>query len=175
MTNTEFTALYQPLESKLMPFAMRLTRNREDALDLIQETAYRAYGNRDKFQMGTNFKGWVKTIMRNTFINKHRKDKRRKTVSEPLDTFLFAIENKSTVANGAYSSIMMKEIDQMMEDIGESYSIPFLMFFRGYQYDEIAEHMDIPVGTVKSRIFFARKKLKTLIQDRYESVYVRRA
>lgn len=167
MSTLQFMQEFSSFQTKLFAFAIKLTRNKEDAKDLIQETAMRAYSNRDKFKPGTNFKGWVTTIMRNTFINNYRREKKRKTVNEPLDTFLFAIENTQTVSNGAYSRLTMQELNGLFDEIGENYRVPFLMFFKGYHYDEIAEHMDIPMGTVKSRIFFARKKLKALINDLY--------
>ena len=167
MTTIEFNQKFESLNSKLFAFAMRLTRNTENAKDLMQETAYRAFNNRDKFKMGTNFKAWLTTIMRNTFINNYRKTKKRSHVNEPLDTFLFAIESSSNVANAAKTNIMLQELNGMFDEIGEAYSKPFLMFYRGYHYDEISDEMKIPMGTVKSRIFFARKKLKALIEERY--------
>lgn len=168
MSTFEFTKSYQSLESKLMSFAMRLTRNKDEAQDLLQETAFRAYKNRDKFRIGTNFKSWITTIMRNTFINGYRKKKKEKVVGEPLETFLFAIENQNITANKGYQNLRVAEIRKKLNTIGDIYSIPFLMFFKGYHYDEIAEHLDIPIGTVKSRIFFARKKLRAMI-DRIAS------
>ena len=165
----QFMKQFSSFQDKLFSFALRLTHNQEDARDLMQETALRAYGNRDKFKVGTNFKGWLTTIMRNTFINNYRREKKRKMVNEPLDTFLFAIENRNTVSNDAFSQLPMQELEGLFEEIGEAYSTPFLMFYRGYHYDEIAEYMQIPMGTVKSRIFFARKKLKALIRELYAS------
>ena len=163
MSTVEFTQSYQPLEPNLMNFALRLTRNKDEAQDLLQETALRAYKNRDKFRLGTNFKSWMNTIMRNTFINQYSKKKKSKVVDSPLDTFLFAIENKNAISNKGYQNIRVEEIREKLDSIGEIYSVPFLMFFRGYHYDEIASHLDIPIGTVKSRIFFARRKLRSMI------------
>jgi RNA polymerase sigma factor (sigma-70 family) len=163
MSTVEFTRSYQPLETNLMNFALRLTRNRDEAKDLLQETALRAYKNRDKFRLGTNFKSWMNTIMRNTFINQYRKKKKSKVVDSSIDTFLFAIENKNAIANKGYQNIRVEEIREKLDAIGDIYSVPFLMFFRGYHYDEIAAHLDIPIGTVKSRIFFARRKLRSMI------------
>jgi RNA polymerase sigma factor (sigma-70 family) len=163
MSTVEFTRSYQPLETNLMNFALRLTRNRDEAKDLLQETALRAYKNRDKFRLGTNFKSWMNTIMRNTFINQYRKKKKSKVVDSSIDTFLFAIENKNAIANKGYQNIRVEEIREKLNAIGKIYSVPFLMFFRGYHYDEIAAHLDIPIGTVKSRIFFARRKLRSMI------------
>ncbi len=173
MSNAEFVDQFNRFEGILVAFARKLTNNSEDAQDLVQETALRAYKHRDKFKMGTNFKGWLTTIMKNTFINNYRKEKRRKTVNEPIDTFLFALEDRATINNGAYSRLTFEELNRLFDKIGEAYSRPFLMFYYGYHYDEIAESMDIPMGTVKSRIFFARKKLKSLIKENYQGVQLR--
>ncbi len=166
MSNLEFTQEMGRLENILFSFALRLTRNYEDAQDLMQETAFRAYKHRDKFAIGTNFKSWVSTIMRNTYINRYRKEKSRKHVNEPIESFLFAIENKGIVPNQGEMNVRMKELSLMLDNIGDIYSVPFLMFYRGYEYKEIAEYLDIPIGTVKSRIFLARKKLKEMVGDR---------
>ncbi len=167
MTNGEFTSEIGKLQNLLFSFALRLTRNHEDAQDLMQETAMRAYRHRDKFTMGTNFKSWASTIMRNTYINRYRKEKSRKHVNEPIESFTFALENNSVVANQGEHDLRMQEISNMMGGIGEIYSVPFLMFYQGYEYKEIAEHLGIPIGTVKSRIFLARQKMKSMIGDRF--------
>lgn len=169
MSTIDFTKEMNKLESLLFSFALRLTRNYEDAQDLMQETALRAYKHRDKFTVGTNFKSWVSTIMRNTYINRYRKEKSRKHVNEPVESFLFALENKNIVANSGEMKLRMKELERMLDLIGDIYSVPFLMFFRGYEYKEIASHLAIPIGTVKSRIFLARKKLKEMIGERFQA------
>lgn len=167
MSTLEFSKEFNSLENILFSFALRLTKNREDAKDLMQETAMRAYRHRDKFTVGTNFKSWVSTIMRNTFINQYRKAKLRRNVNEPIESFLFAVENKNVIPNRGEMNIRMKEYDDIFKSIGDIYSVPFLMFYRGYEYKEIAHYLDIPIGTVKSRIFLARKKLKKKINELY--------
>ncbi len=154
------------LENILFSFALRLTRNYEDAKDLMQETTFRAYKHRDKFATGTNFKSWTSTIMRNTYINRYRKMKNRRHVNEPVENFLFAVENKAATSNGGEAKMHMQELQAKLRMVNEIYSVPFLMFYRGYEYKEIADHLKIPIGTVKSRIFLARKKLKALIGER---------
>ena len=166
MTNQEFTQEINKLENLLFSFALRLTRNHQDAQDLMQETSMRAYRHRDKFTMGTNFKSWVSTIMRNTYINRYRKEKSRKHVNQPIETFTFALENTSAIPNQGEHDMRLKELNRMMSTIGEIYSVPFLMFYRGYEYKEIAAHLNIPIGTVKSRIFLARQKMKGMIGTR---------
>ncbi len=167
MSTLEFSKAFTGLESILFAFAMKLTKNKEDAKDLMQETAMRAYRHRDKFRVGTNFKSWCSTIMRNTFINQYRKAKLRRNVNEPVESFLFAVENKNAIPNSGELNMRMREYDRIFKEISDIYSVPFLMFYKGFEYKEIAEELRIPIGTVKSRIFLARKKLKGLIQARY--------
>ena len=166
MTNQQFLSEINRLDNILFSFALRLTRNYEDAKDLMQETTLRAYKHRDKFAEGTNFKSWSSTIMRNTYINRYRKQKNRKHVNESVDNFLYAVENKAAAANGGEAKIHFQELQDKLALVKEIYRVPFLMFYRGYEYREIAGHLNIPVGTVKSRIFLARKRLKFLIGER---------
>lgn len=166
MSTIEFNCHFDNLQHKLLPFAYRLTNNYEDARDLIQETAMRAFNNKEKFEMGTNFRAWVTTIMRNTFINIYRKKKNRATSSEPSDSYVFINENHA-VDNAAHSNMTMTELQSIMSGLDLIYRKPFLLFFEGFKYDEIAEQMDLPIGTVKSRIFFARKRLMEMIQFQY--------
>ena len=166
MTTIEFNCHFNTLQHKLLPFAYRLTNNVEDAKDLIQETAMRAYSNKEKFETGTNFKAWVTTIMRNTFINIYRKKKNRATSSEPADSYVFVNENHA-VDNSAHSNMTMVELDGIMRSLDNIYRKPFQLFFEGYKYEEIAENMSLPIGTVKSRIFFARQKLMATINRSY--------
>ncbi len=166
MTTIEFNCQFNSLQHKLLPFAYRLTNNVEDAKDLIQETAMRAYNNKEKFESGTNFKAWVTTIMRNTFINIYRKKKNRATSSEPSDSYIF-VNDKFAVDNSAHSNMTMVELDGIMHTLDNIYRTPFQLFFEGYKYEEIAENMNLPIGTVKSRIFFARQKLMETINFNY--------
>ena len=166
MSTIEFNCHFDNLQHKLLPFAYRLTNNYEDARDLIQETAMRAFNNKEKFEMGTNFRAWVTTIMRNTFINIYRKKKNRATSSEPSDSYVFINENHA-VDNAAHSNMTMTELQSIMSGLDIIYRKPFLLFFEGFKYDEIAEQMDLPIGTVKSRIFFARKRLMEMIQFQF--------
>jgi RNA polymerase sigma-70 factor (ECF subfamily) len=168
MSALEFNASFNKLYDLLFAFAMKLTRNKEDAKDLMQETAMLAYANLHRFEPGTHFKSWVSTIMRNSFINNYRKMKTRNKVEKPIEDFLYTVENK-TVHNQANSMIMQKELTGILDSLSDDYKVPFLMFFQGYHYDEIAEHMNLPIGTVKSRIFYARKQLKDMINLRYEA------
>lgn len=166
MTSLEFNCQFNQLQKKLLPFAYRLTNNLEDAKDLIQETAMRAFKNKEKFENGTNFRAWVITIMRNTFINVYRKKKNRATSSEPADSHVF-VNERHACDNEAGSNMMMGELQRIINDLDNTYRKPFLMFFEGYKYEEIAEDMSLPIGTVKSRIFFARRQLRDSINLHY--------
>ena len=166
MTQHEFQLKFDQLENILFAFAMRLTRNKEDAKDLIQETVCKAYKNKDRFRRGTNFKAWMTTIMHNSFVNIYRKRKTRNKVEAPIENFAYALESR-TIKEQADSQVKAKELFQMLYKLSETYRIPFWMHYQGYQYDEIASHLDIPIGTVKSRIFSARKNLKAILKANY--------
>jgi RNA polymerase sigma-70 factor (ECF subfamily) len=142
----------------------------EDAKDLYQETAFRAMTNREKFRPGTNFKAWLFTIMKNIFINNYRKKTKANTIMDSTDNMYYINSGSISISNGAESSIMMQELTKMIAGLDDSIKIPFLMHYQGYKYQEIADHLDLPLGTVKSRIFFARKELKDLIGKRYSNL-----
>ncbi len=171
MSTLEFNAAFAKLHDLLFAFAMKMTRNKEDAKDLMQETAMLAYANLHRFQPGTYFKSWVSTIMRNSFINNYRKMKTRNKVEKPIEDFVSTVGG-TTIMNQASSIIMQGELNDIINKLSNDYKVPFLMFFQGYHYDEIAEHMSLPIGTVKSRIFYARKQLKELISVRYETSHL---
>jgi RNA polymerase sigma-70 factor, ECF subfamily len=167
MSTLEFNTQFNQMSSYLHAFAYNLTKNGEDARDLFQETAFRALTNRDKFRPGTNFKAWLFTIMKNIFINNYRKKVKANTVFDATDNQFYINSGANQVHNDASSNIMMKELDGMVENLDASIRVPFLMHFQGYKYQEIADTLELPLGTVKSRIFFARKALKSTIRDRY--------
>ncbi|MBK8555421.1 MAG: RNA polymerase sigma factor [Lewinellaceae bacterium] len=167
MNTLEFNSKLNTLASLLHSFAYNLTKNSEDAKDLYQETAFRALSNRDKFQPGTNFKAWIFTIMKNIFINNYRKKVKANTILDTTDNQFYLNSGAHATPNSAEGGIMMKELDIMLESLDDSIKIPFLMHFEGFKYQEIADELDLPLGTVKSRIFFARKELKEKILSSY--------
>ena len=167
MSNLEFNTQFTHLTSMLQAFAYNLTKNNEDAKDLFQETAYRAMTNRDKFRPGTNFKAWLFTIMKNIFINNYRKKVKANTIMDATDNMYYINSGDTIVSNGGDTNIMLKELTGMIDHLEESIRIPFLMHYQGFKYQEIADHFDLPLGTVKSRIFFARQELKEKIRQRY--------
>lgn len=168
MTTIEFDTKFNKMSSLLHSFAYNLTKNVEDAKDLFQETAFRAMTNRDKFRDGTNFKAWLFTIMKNIFINNYRKKMKANTIIDSTDNMFYINSGKNAVSNSASSSMMMDELGQMIERLDDSIKVPFMMHYEGFKYQEISDKLDLPLGTVKSRIFFARKELKQVIGRNYE-------
>jgi len=154
--------LYQPL----FAFALKLTRNQQDAKDLLQDTTYRAIQYRQKYRQDTNFKGWITTIMYNQFLTNKKRSARRSTVEAPMDDFLFVVENK-TVDSQVEEKMFVKEVMQLLGNLSDTCRVPFLMYYQGYPYREISEKLGIPLGTVKSRISFARSNLKKMMKKRY--------
>ena len=169
MSQLEFFSRFDQMTTLLNSFAYNLTKNMEDAKDLFQETAYRALTNREKFRPGTNFKAWLFTIMKNIFINNYRKKVKANTIMDSTDNMFYINSGSSVIDNGAVSNIMMDELTVMIEELDNSVKVPFLMHYQGYKYQEIADYLELPLGTVKSRIFFARKELKNKINRRYAS------
>jgi RNA polymerase sigma-70 factor (ECF subfamily) len=147
----------------LKPFAINLTRDSEAANDLYQETLYKALANQEKYSVGTNIKAWLFTIMRNIFINDYRRKAKQKTILDSTPNEYLINLKQATVNNNAESGIRMKEIQTAIQQLPEIFKTPFLLYFDGYKYHEIAEVLSEPLGTIKSRIHFARKLLKEQI------------
>jgi RNA polymerase sigma-70 factor (ECF subfamily) len=146
--------------SSLHPFAISLTRDKETARDLLQETLYRALANRDKYNTGTNIKAWLFTIMRNIFINDYRRKARQKTIFDNTPHETLIDSQPVIIQKEAETRLGLKEIQSTIHTLPEIFKKPFLLYFEGYRYHEIAEEMNEPLGTIKSRIHFARKLLK---------------
>jgi RNA polymerase sigma-70 factor, ECF subfamily len=170
MSQLEFYNRFDQLAVMLQSFAYNLTKNQEDARDLFQETAYRALTNRDKFSPGTNFKAWSFTIMKNIFINNYRKKVKSNTIMDSTDNMYFINSGDNAIANAAEANMLMEELTGMIERLDDSIRIPFMMHYQGFKYQEIADELELPLGTVKSRIFFARKELKELISANYSNI-----
>ena len=163
MSGLEFNQLLLQNADFLKPFAVNLTRDTEAANDLYQETLYKALANREKYNVGTNIKAWLFTIMRNIFINNYRRKAKQKTIFDNTPNEFLINQKQATVSNGAESDMRIKEINAAIQGLPEIFRTPFLLYFDGYKYNEIAEVLHEPLGTIKSRIHFARKLLKELI------------
>lgn len=170
MSQLEFEVKFGQMTALLHSFAYNLTKNTEDAKDLYQETAYRAMTNMDKFRAGTNFKAWLFTIMKNIFINNYRKRTKSNTIIDSTDNLYFLNSGDVSISNHAETNMLMDELTGMIEHLDGSIRVPFMMHYQGYKYQEIADYLDLPLGTVKSRIFFARKELKETIQKKYQHI-----
>ncbi len=153
------------LQDNMFNFALTLTADREDAKDLLQETTLRVLDNREKYYENVNFKGWVFTIMHNIFVNNYRKIVRSQTIidkTENLYHLNLPQDSGFNTPDGAYT---IKEINKAIASFTNEYKVPFSMHVSGYKYEEIAQHLGLPIGTVKSRIFFARKRLQEMLKD----------
>lgn len=163
MTSLEFNRELTNVKSTLFSFALKLTRDYQDAQDLFQDAAARGFRYCSRFEMGTNFRAWMATIIRNTFINKCRAQQKRRTVSEPIESFTYSIESSNIIANQGEMDMRIEEIYRALDELSDIYRIPFLMHFQGYEYKDIAEQLDLPIGTIKSRLHTARTTLKKMI------------
>jgi RNA polymerase sigma-70 factor (ECF subfamily) len=164
MSTVEFNEALIQLEPNLHSFAFSFTRNSDDAKDLTQETMLKAITYRNYFTPQTNFRAWVFTIMRNLFINQYRRKSRSGQLFDDSKE-MFLLNNNADPDQNPVNSYNLKEINRQIANLDEEYKKPFEMHFEGFKYKEIAEQLDIPIGTVKSRIFVARKKLMDLIPE----------
>ena len=161
MNNIAFNNEICDHKSSLHTFAMKFTKNMDDADDLVQDTLVKAIRYANLYQDGTNLRGWLFTIMRNTFINNYRRMSKKQTLvetSEDLSSYQLQV---SATHNQGENKFMMEDIQKAMCKLQPEYSIPFLKYFEGFKYHEIAEELDIPIGTVKTRIHVARQLLKS--------------
>lgn len=152
----------------LMAFSLKLTGNYVDAEDLYQDTAVRIITNAEKYHQGTNFKAWAATIMRNIFINNYRKKVRRNMIVDQTPNNYYLNSGDEAVVNDGERDLDFNELMGLVESLPDDFKKPFVMAYEGYKYDEIAEELDSPLGTIKSRIFFARKKLQKLYEESYQ-------
>ncbi|MBD5200782.1 MAG: RNA polymerase sigma factor [Bacteroidales bacterium] len=153
------------LQGNLLNFALQLTTDRDEANDLLQDTTLKALDNADKYVENVNFKGWIFTIMRNIFINNYRKTVRQATVVDKTEDLFHLNVSQDSGLNTPDGSFAVKEISVAINSFTEDYRVPFSMHVAGYKYHEIAQKLGLPLGTVKSRIFFARKRLQEQLKD----------
>ena len=165
MTAIDFhTELYN-YDQILRPFAYNLVKNKEEMEDLIQDTFYRALANKDKFMEGTNIKAWLFTIMKNIFINNYRKKQKSNIVTDGSDNRYLLNSGKKTLGNEGERVFVKEIIDKAMGGVSMDFTEPFMMYYKGYKYQEIAEKLELPLGTVKSRIFIARTEIQSRLKD----------
>ncbi len=167
MTIIQFTKELDSLEKGLRDYAFKLTKDRFDASDLYQEMAFKATKNLYQFRDNTNLRAWLMTIMRNIFINEYRKRRKRQTFQDGSSNTYLINSSDDSVINECVVNMDFEELSKIVNQLEAYLRIPFLLAFEGYQYDEIAEELDVPLGTIKSRIFLARKKLKKYLKYFY--------
>jgi RNA polymerase sigma factor (sigma-70 family) len=165
MTNFEFSHKVNLHYSPLRGYALKLTQDHEDANDLVQETMLKAFKNKDKFEEGTNLKGWLYTIMKNIFINNYRRMVKGNIFTDDTEGQFYINQASFTAKNEGERNLVMKELNTAIDELAENLKTPFLMSFEGYKYEEIAEQLDVPLGTVKIRIHVARQRLMERLKD----------
>ncbi len=163
-TTYNFGSEIMQYENILRPFAFNLTKSRQETEDLIQDTFCRALANQEKFSEGTNIKAWLFTIMRNIFINNYRRKKKSNTVTDTSENHYLLNSTKVVEKNAAEQSFLAEDIKKAMRQVSSDFTEPFMMYYKGFHYQEISEKLDLPLGTVKSRIFFARKELQSKLK-----------
>lgn len=165
MNALQFKKNLLSLQEYMMNFALMLTANRDDAQDLLQDTTLKVLDNQEKYVDNVNFKGWVMTVMRNIFINNYHKIVRTQTVvDQNVDLYNLDIINDESFESPE-GLCRIQEISTAIEHLNDDLKMPFSMFLSGYKYNEIAERLKLPLGTVKSRIFFARQELQQSLKD----------
>ena len=165
MTTMEFNHQLVNLESKLSRFALSLTLDRDEAKDLLQETMLKAFTYRKQFASHTNLKAWTYTIMKNTFINNYRRYVRHQTTLDSTKNLYFLNQSRKVYDVESDSYYSANEINKLIDSLEDELRIPFKLLLEGYKYKEISDKLGLKIGTVKSRIFFTRKRLMELMED----------
>jgi RNA polymerase sigma-70 factor (ECF subfamily) len=130
----------------------------ETAKDLVQDTFVKAIQYRDKYTADNNIKAWLFTILLNTYLNQVTKLSAKNTINDETEDE-YILKNTMYEEYNAENSINTKDIQSTIDNLEDDYRIPFQLFVDGYKYKEIADKTNLPIGTVKSRIFFARRQL----------------
>src|SRR5437899_2460233 len=154
MSIQEFNSLVLNNSEALRPFAISLTRDQEAARDLCQETLYKAFAYRHHYQSGTNVRAWLYTIMRNIFINDYRREGRKRGVMDEVKRL------QPSAAPSSDISMRLHEIHTAIHELPSVLKTVCILYLDGYKYQEIAWALNEPLGTIKSRIHFARKLLQ---------------
>jgi RNA polymerase sigma factor (sigma-70 family) len=160
MIDKELDLLLNQYARPLKSFAYSFTKDVNDADDLYQDTILKAFRYFEQFKDGTNLKAWLFTIMRNTFINDYRRGVRKNALIVTKEELGSADMAQSCTENKAIGNFVINDVERMLKLLPDCYLVPFKMHFEGYKYHEIAEELEIPVGTVKTRIHAARELLK---------------
>jgi len=168
MNQNDFSFAASAHSSSLMSHALKFTNNEDDAKDLVQETLIKGIRFCHKFDEHTNIKGWLYVIMRNTFINFYRKEKRISGTIGTEEEISSAHLMSSATRNGSIGEFIKADIQKALQSIKKEYSYPFIRYFEGYRYEEIATELKLPLGTVKTHIHQARLLLKKYLKKYQE-------
>ena len=160
MTQLEFSLLVERESHPLRNYALQLTRNSDDANDLLQETMLKAFTYHSRFMEGTNLKGWLYTIMKNSFINNYRRLMKRNTFIDTTDNAFFLDAPTHVTENDGEGNFVKKDLEQAIASLPHDLKRTFTMNLKGFKYHEIADILGIPIGTVKTRIFVAKRQLR---------------
>ena len=164
-TTDAFRTAVISMQKNMLSIARKLTLNEEEAYDLVQDTTLKALDNESKYVDKSNFGGWIMTIMRNIFVNNYHRRAREVSIFESSgDLYNLNIPGE-TVMESPDGSFAASQIDEMIKTFPEDYRKPFEMHSAGYKYVEISERLNMPIGTVKSRIFTIRKQLRELLSE----------
>ena len=164
MDRSQFQKKILDIQANMYNFALMLTANKDEAEDLLQETTLKALANQEKYVDNVNFKGWVLTIMRNIFINNYRKLVRNQTMIDRTEDLYHLNLFQDSGFDTPEGAFVIKEINQAINNLNNDLKTPFSLFLSGYKYYEIGEKLNLPLGTVKSRIFFARQALQKVLK-----------
>lgn len=165
MNSLTFTNQLLGMQTEMRSFALKLTANREEAEDLMQDTSLKVLDNEAKYVADTNFKGWVYTIMRHIFINNYRRMIREQTYADTTAEGYYLNRPQGEPLDDAERSYDLHEVHQVVGRLPKEFRKPFAMHVAGFKYREIAQRLCIPLGTVKSRIFVTRQRLQHLLKD----------
>lgn len=164
MNHAKFTSEIYAHADHLMSHALKFTHDEDDAKDLLQETLINGLRFANSFDKGTNIRGWLYVIMKNTYINDFNKTAKRKAIITVEDDISNVQLAKSATRNSGESTFALEDINRAMASIKAEYSVPFKRYFEGYKYDEIAAELNLPIGTVKTHIHQARLGLKKYLK-----------
>ncbi len=165
MTSIEFCSQLLSLEHSLLRFAYKLNLKKDDAKDLVQETFLRVLTKKDKYIDNERFKSWTFTIMKNAFVDNYRRNLSQSTFSDQTLESFFINQAEPTGFEDPDSTYSALEINRNIDQLNEKFRIPFQMFIDGYKYNEIADELNLKIGTVKSRIFLSRKQLMNQLKS----------
>lgn len=160
MKKVDFTQNIVEMERDLYHFAYKLTSDYDSANDLVQDCILQALNNSEKFMYADNLKGWMYTIMRNIFISNYRRMVREMNIIDKTYTVFQQSLIEDEDSDRFELSYDIKQLYRVIYSVPDELRVPFQMYVAGFKYREIAEKLDLPIGTVKNRLFFIRKRLK---------------